>query len=112
MHSNYFGGGREWPYKNVKPRIIAEPLLKDDATKVGEQECLTDYKFFCFGGIPKIVYISKDKAENPTTDFFDMDYTHLPIRMRDPNSDVLPEKPIRFDEMKKLQQYCPKDCPI
>lgn len=39
-------GGREWPYKNVKPRIIAEPLLKDDATKVGEQECLTDYKFF------------------------------------------------------------------
>ena len=94
-------GGREWPYKNVKPRIIAEPLLKDDATKVGEQECLTDYKFFCFGGIPKIVYISKDKAENPTTDFFDMDYTHLPIRMRDPNSDVLPEKPIRFDEMKK-----------
>mgnify|MGYP000927822232 CR=1 FL=1 len=61
LHSNYFGGGREWPYKNVKPRIIAEPLLKDDATKVGEQECLTDYKFFCFGGIPKIVYISKDK---------------------------------------------------
>ena len=54
--------GREWPYKNVKPRIIAEPLLKDDATKAGEQECLTDYKFFCFGGIPKIVYISKDKA--------------------------------------------------
>ena len=45
---------------------------------------MTDYKFFCFGGIPKIVYISKDKAENPTTDFFDMDYTHLPIRMRDP----------------------------
>ena len=31
-----------------------------------------------------------------------MDYTHLPIRMRDPNSDVLPEKPIRFDEMKKI----------
>lgn len=92
------GGGREWPYKNVKPRIIAEPLLKDDATKVGEQECLTDYKFFCFGGIPKIVYISKDKAENPTTDFFDMDYTHLPIRMRDPNSDVLPEN--RFVLMK------------
>lgn len=104
-------GGREWPYKNVKPRIIAEPLLKDDATKVGEQECLTDYKFFCFGGIPKIVYITKDKAENPTTDFFDMDYTHLPIRMRDPNSDVLPEKPIRFDEMKKIAAVLSKGLP-
>ena len=111
LHSNYFGGGREWPYKNVKPRIIAEPLLKDDATKAGEQECLTDYKFFCFGGIPKIVYISKDKAENPTTDFFDMDYTHLPIRMRDPNSDVLPEKPIRFDEMKKIAAVLSKGLP-
>ena len=78
---------------------------------MGEQECLTDYKFFCFGGIPKIVYISKDKAENPTTDFFDMDYTHLPIRMRDPNSDVLPEKPIRFDEMKKIAAVLSKGLP-
>lgn len=102
LTSNYFRGGREWPYKNVMPRIIAEPLLKDDATKEGEQECLTDYKFFCFNGVPKIAYISKDKAENPTTDFFDMDYKHLSIRMKDPNSDVLPEKPIRFDEMKKI----------
>ena len=74
LHSNYFGGGREWPYKNVKPRIIAEPLLKDDATKVGEQECLT-------------------------------------IRMRDPNSDVLPEKPIRFDEMKKIAAVLSKGLP-
>ena len=72
---------------------------------------MTDYKFFCFGGIPKIVYISKDKAENPTTDFFDMDYTHLPIRMRDPNSDVLPEKPIRFDEMKKIAAVLSKGLP-
>ena len=111
LKRNYYWAEREWPYKNVKPRIIAEPLLKDDATKVGEQECLTDYKFFCFGGIPKIVYISKDKAENPTTDFFDMDYTHLPIRMRDPNSDVLPEKPIRFDEMKKIAAVLSKGLP-
>lgn len=102
LASNYFRVGREWPYKNVIPRIIAEPLLKDDAIKEDEQECLTDYKFFCFNGVPKIAYISKDKAENPATDFFDMDYNHLPIRMKDPNSDVLPEKPIRFDEMKKI----------
>lgn len=51
------------------------------------------------------------EAENPTTDFFDMDYTHLPIRMRDPNSDVLPEKPIRFDEMKKIAAVLSKGLP-
>ena len=81
LHSNYFGGGARMAIKK------------------------------CFGGIPKIVYISKDKAENPTTDFFDMDYTHLPIRMRDPNSDVLPEKPIRFDEMKKIAAVLSKGLP-
>lgn len=67
-----------------------------------EQDCLTDYKFFCFNGVPKIVYISKDKADNPTTDFFDMDFNHLPIRMRDPNSKQLPLRPAQFEEMKKI----------
>ena len=60
--------------------------------------------------INQAVY-QEDKAENPTTDFFDMDYTHLPIRMRDPNSDVLPEKPIRFDEMKKIAAVLSKGLP-
>lgn len=111
LASNYFKGGREWPYKDVSPRIIAEPLLKDDATKGDEQDCLTDYKFFCFNGIPKIVYISKDKSENPTTDFFDMDYKHLPIRMKDPNSDILPEKPTRFNEMKEIAAVLSENIP-
>lgn len=102
LSSNYFWWGREWPYRNVPPRIIAEPLLKDDATKEGKQECLTDYKVFCFNGVPKIIYISKDKARNPTTDFFDMEYNHLPIRMRDPNSNVLPQRPEEFDKMKRI----------
>lgn len=101
LKNNYYKWGREWPYKDVKPRIIAEPLLKDDVGD-GEQECLTDYKFFCFNGVPKIVYISKDKAQNPTTDFFDMEYNHLSIRMRDPNSKKLPPKPIYFEEMKNI----------
>ena len=65
-------------------------------------ECLTDYKFFCFNGIPKIVYVGKDKAEDPKTDFFDMDFQHLPIRMRDPNSVEMPQKPDAFDQMKSL----------
>lgn len=103
LSSNYYYSGREWPYKNVIPRIIAEPLLKDDTVKdIEEQECLTDYKLFCFNGIPKIMYVSKDKAQNPTTDFFDMEYNHLPLRMKDPNSDYWPEKPEKMDEMIRI----------
>ena len=75
------------------------------------EECLTDYKFFCFNGIPKIVYVGKDKAENPTTDFFDMDFQHLPIRMRDPNSFEMPQKPDAFDQMKSLAAKLSKGYP-
>lgn len=45
LKHNYYWSGREWPYKNVKPRIIAEKYLSDVQTND-----LYDYKFFCFGG--------------------------------------------------------------
>lgn len=95
---NWYMLGREWPYKNIPRRIIAEKYLENSGS--GE-EVLTDYKFFCFDGEPKIVYVSKDKAREPHTDFFDMDFNHLPIRMQDKNSDVPPSKPDKFEEMKR-----------
>jgi len=97
LKRNYFYVGREWPYKNVKPRIIAETYMMD-----GLEPFLTDYKFFCFNGEPKIMYSSKDKSDDPRTDFFDMEYNHLNMKMRDPNADVIPPKPHCFDLMKKI----------
>ena len=94
LKSDYYLTSREWPYKNVKRRVIAEKYMEEDESGV-----LTDYKVFCFNGVPKIVYISKDKAENPTTDFFDENFNHLEMRMRDPNSKTVPKKPKFYDEM-------------
>lgn len=87
----------EWAYKNVPRCIIAEQYMEDIA-----DDALMDYKWFCFGGEPKLMYMSRDKGKHPTTDFFDMDFNHLPIRMQDPNSDVLPQKPAQFEEMRRL----------
>ena len=67
-----------------------------------EENVLTDYKFFCFGGEPFMMYVSQDHAEHATTDFFDMDYNLLPIRMRDPNSENPPACPKEFEEMKRI----------
>lgn len=92
--SSYFC---EWAYHDVPRRIIAEPLLVD-----GDNAELMDYKFFCFDGVPRIMYMSRDHAENATTDFFDMEFNHLPIRMLAPPSDVLPEKPEQFEKLKEL----------
>lgn len=104
LKMNYYWSMREWPYKNVKPRIIAEKYMENK-----KEECLTDYKFFCFNGTPQIMYISKDKAKEPTTDFFDMVYNHLNIRMRDPNSNVIPPKPKNFEKMKSIAKTLAKD---
>ena len=93
--------GREWPYKNVRPRIIAEKYMEDNETKE-----LRDYKFFCFDGQPKALFVASDRQckEETKFDFFDMNYQHLPITNGHPNASVIPEKPIKFNEMKVLAE--------
>lgn len=121
LRRNYFDVWREWPYKNVKPRVFAEALLEERGSC--QDGVLTDYKFFCFNGVPKIMYVSQDASISPHTDFFDMNFNHLSIRMADPNADILPPKPKKFEEMKSLAAklsegiphvrvdfYCVNDC--
>ena len=106
LKRNYYWQAREWPYKDVKPRIIAEKYLEDS-----EDDALTDFKFFCFDGVPKVMYISKDKGKDPRTDFFDMDFNHLPIKARDPNADAPPKKPKGFDEMQRISAFLSQNIP-
>lgn len=97
---NYYYNKREWPYKNIKPRILAEQYMED---RQGDGE-LKDYKFFCFDGEPKLLFVASDRHRKTETkfDFFDMDYNHLPIRNGHPNSDVPPAKPATFEQMKEI----------
>lgn len=107
LRQDYYMTNREWPYKNVPRKIMAEKFMQDDS---GND--LTDYKFFCFNGEPFMMYVSHDNAEHATTDFFDMDYQRLPIRMKDPNSDNPPAKPKEFDEMKGYARQLSKNVPF
>lgn len=100
LKTNYFYQNREWPYKNVKPRIIAEQYMEDES---GYE--LKDYKWFCFNGEPKVLFIAADRGmENEETkfDFYDMDFNHLPFTNGHPNASKLPRKPKGFDQMKEL----------
>jgi len=106
---NFFWAGREWPYKNVKPRIIAEQYMEDKSTSE-----LRDYKFFCFDGTPRYLFIAterQDESVDTKFDFFDMDYKHLDIRNGHPNATVPPKKPVCFEEMKKLAAVLSKGIP-
>ena len=100
LKKNFYYINREWPYKNVKPRIIAEQYMTDK--KTGE---LRDYKFFCFDGEVKALFVASErqvKGRETKFDFFDEDYNHLLIINGHPNASVVPEKPSCFDEMKEI----------
>lgn len=99
LQTDYYTAGREWPYKDVPRRIIAEKYMED--SKTGE---LRDYKFFCFNGNTKWLFIATDRQnrEEPYFDFFDMDFNHLPMQHGHPNAPILPEKPVKFELMKEL----------
>lgn len=73
---------------------------------------LTDYKWFCFNGEPFMMYVSHDNAEHATTDFFDMNYNRLPLRMKDPNSDNPPAKPKEFEEMREYAKVLSRHIPF
>ena len=99
LKRDYYDHNREWPYKHVPHRIIAEAYMEDTST--GE---LRDYKFFTFGGEPKVLYIAQGRGRGEPTvaDFFDMDFHHLPFTIDHDTAPVPPEKPERFELMKIL----------
>lgn len=102
LNNNYYLQGREWPYKNVKHRIIAEKYMVDES---GYE--LKDYKFFCFNGIAKVMFIASDRQntnEETKFDFFDMEFNHLPFTNGHPNSNKIIIKPKSFEKMKKLAE--------
>lgn len=108
LGKNYYYSGREWPYKAIKPRIIAEVYLEDE--KYGE---LRDYKFFSFHGVPKLMFVASERQSKEETkfDFFDMEYNFIDMRNGHPNAKVHPEKPMHFELMKILTEKLSKGIP-
>ncbi len=98
MKQNIYRALREWPYKTVKPKIIAEKYLCDEYGT----DYLTDYKFFCFNGYADCVMICIDRQKDDSKFyFFDREWKLLPLNVRGKNTDssfMLP-KPACIQEM-------------
>jgi len=103
---NYFAYGREWPYKNVRPRIIAEQFMVDES---GLE--LKDYKFFCFDGEPKALFIATDRPHDTRFDFFDMEFNHLPFTNGHENATKKIDKPLNFELMIEIARKLSKGIP-
>lgn len=96
LRRRYWIRDREWAYKGVRPRIIAEAYIGEN---------IRDYKFFCFNGRPEVMFVASDRAsasEETKFDFFDMEWKRLDIRNGHPNSAVPPSRPEHFEQMREL----------
>ena len=107
LKKDFYERYREWPYKNVKKRIIAEKLLES------EEGCsLNDYKFYCFDGKPKYLLISSGRFEGKLCfDYFDMDFNPYPFSQGGPKSGLEFKKPATFDLMVALAKKLSKGIP-
>lgn len=109
LKRNFFWQGREWPYKNVKPRIIAESYLSD-----GSGQDIKDYKFFCFNGKCKCFKVDFDRFSSHHANYYDANGEYLDfsenICPSDPQKKII--LPDNFLKMKKLAECVSKDQPF
>lgn len=106
LKNDIYASFREWPYKNVRARIIAEKYMSDNI-----HSALPDYKFYCFDGSPKVLLVATGRNVNLCFDYYDMEFNHLPFRQGGPNSSYTIEKPRSLDKMIKLAAILSKDIP-
>lgn len=109
LRQNYYLTGREWPYKNVPRRIIAEQFMQSDAGG------LTDYKIHCFNGEPKLILVCKDRfaPTGLTEDFYTPQWEHLDLRRpTHPNATEPMAKPDELDQLLEFSRILSKDIPF
>lgn len=105
LKTNFYLTGREWPYKDVKPRIIAEKYMEDDGPQ--KNKSLVDYKFFCWNGRPDLLYVSRGLEHHPTAEisFYGMDGREKEYHRSDYKPYHNAVIPANFDSMKQLATH-------
>ena len=112
LKQNYYKTSREWPYKNVERKIIAEKFMADEKSP---DKGLIDYKFYCFNGKIKYLYVSQDLHDHNLAKiiFADKNWEIAPFTRTDYSKmDTLPHKPKNFYEMCKIAETLSNNIPF
>lgn len=103
-----YGFSREWPYKNVKRRLIAEQFLVDES---GDQ--LKDYKIFCFNGEPKFIEVDYDRFTDHKLNVYDLEWNFIDFYMSSRNDkERIIKKPICLDKMLECARILSENIPF
>ena len=103
---NYFYWGREWVYKDIKPKIICEKYMKEE-----NKDDLTDYKLMCFNGKVKcsFVCLNRNTEKGLSIDFYDRNWNKMPFKRHYPNSNIITSKPDNYERMIELAEILSKE---
>lgn len=108
LQKSWFWHGREWPYKNVKPRIICEEYMLDN------DEQLKDYRIFCFNGSPKFITVDFDIIDKTNTrrNLYDLKWNLLEYGITYPRElNYKVSKPKKLDKMLEFSKILSKNIP-
>ena len=108
LKSNFFYIGREYQYRNIKPRIICEQFISDNG------KVPMDYKIYCFNGKPDVILVCKDRFSANTHRasylYFDQEWRFQPLNKGDENlTEVDVPKPKNLDRMIEIAKELSKD---
>ena len=106
LKKDYSNDNKEWVYHHIVNRLTVEELIK---TKDGKSP--KDYKFFCFNGEPKFLFVASDRDKEVKFDFFDINWNKLNVRQGHANSKTRILKPKKLDQMLEICRILSKDFP-
>ncbi len=107
LATNYFYASREWPYKNIVPRIIAEQYMVDESNTE-----LKDYKIYNFNGEPKLIQVDFGRFSHHQRNLYTTDWEYIDEEIEYPkNPDVVINKPDNLDEMLQFARLLSKGIP-
>lgn len=106
LKKDFYHGYREWVYKDLEPRIIAERYLEDSS---GE---LLDYKFLCFSGVPKFIIVDIDRFDNHKRNIYNLDWKLQPFGIKYPlDKSRTIKQPENFQKMIEIATKLSEDFP-
>jgi len=104
--NNYYYQSFEWDSKDVQPQLVIEEF-------VGELDGdVPDYKFLCFNGEPRCMFVVADRRSDMALNFYDMDWNLLPFTRKYPNTKYPLQKPKNFDKMVEIARKLSKPFPF
>ena len=109
INRDIFSSGREWSYKDIKPRVIVEEMLE---SKDNKYSGINDYKFLCFNGDVKYIVVDVDRHVDHRRNIYDTKWNKIDVSTDYPNFENTMKKPGKLDEMLKIAKAFAEDFPF